>query len=257
MKNIIITGIWAVTFFSSTTAYSRIYECPSKDGDSVIYQSDPCPNDVKNKESTSSAFDGWTFGMHIPAMKQEVRKRELPMSPGKNAFFPTLNEKHLISKPNAREYTYKTKIMDKPTSVTLFFTKTTEELYKIKATFHVQQQKPEERKYFYESLYAQLSKKYGKAQNIQTDAAKQNAKNNPLGSLLTRSLTDNLIGTLLAWGLDSENIVTLSFKKNYHTMTSYQLTYMNKLLEQQNKKEITYTIKQQTDQAVVKDIDRL
>lgn len=257
MKNKVITGICATILLSSPPVLSKIYECNSKDGDSVIYQSDPCPDQIRSQKSATSTFDGWEFGMHIPAMKQKVRKRALAMSPGKTALLTTLNEKHLISKPDAREYTYKTTIMGKYTTVTLFFTKITEELYKIQARFHVSQLKSEERKYFYESLYERLSEKYGKAQNIQTDSAKQNAKNNPLGSLLTRSLTDNLVGTLLAWGLDTKNIVTLSFKKNYHTMNSYQLTYINKSLEEQNKKEITYTIKQKTDRAIVEDADRL
>ena len=143
--------------------------------------------------------------------------------------------------------------MDKLTTVTLFFTKTTEELYKIQATFYVVQLKPEERKYFYESLYTQLSNKYGKAENIRTELD----KNNPIGSLFTRSLTDSLVGTLQAWGGKTNKIVTLSYKKNYHTMTSYQLTYKDIQLVNQNDKEVTYAIKQRTNQAILKDKSKL
>ena len=240
---------------SFNPVFSEIYKCTIEGQTS--YQSDPCPDDIQEDTNHLSTFDGWSFGMHISAMKRKARERQLAITPGSTSYISKFNKKLLNSKPKERKYTYKTKIMDKHTTVTLFFTKTTEKLYEIKATFHVSQLKPEERKYFYESLFEKLSYKYGKSKNIQTDGVARSAKINPIGSLLTRSLANNLVGTLQAWGLNTDNIVTLSYKKNYHTMTSYKLTYKNIPLVKQNDKEVTNVIKQQTNQAIMRDGGKL
>ncbi len=254
MKNKIIISI-ALILLTSSVAFAKVYKCTS--GGKTIYQSGSCPEKTDKKASYSSAFDGWQFGVHIPAMKQKARKRQLAISPGSYTYINKYNEKLLNSKPEERKYTYKTRLMEKLTSVTLFFTNTTEELYKIEVTFHVVQLKTEERKYFYESLFTQLSSKYGEAENIDTEMTKKNTRSNPVGSFLTRGLTDSLVGTLQAWGLKTDNVVTLSYKKNYHTMNTYKLTYKNVPLMHQNDKEITYSIKQRTNQAVLKDGSKL
>lgn len=78
-----------------------------------------------------------------------------------------------------------------------------------------------------------------------------------MSGFFTRGIGDILIGTLLAWGTKTDNIVTLSYKKNYQAMTSYQLIYKKMSLVKQNENEITSEVKQRTDQSILKDSGRL
>ncbi len=255
MKNKIIISLSILLLVSSNLVFSEIYKCSV--GGHITYQSDPCTDNEQNKTNQSSTFDGWDFGMHISAMKRRARERQLAISPGSNSYVTKYNQKHLNSKPEERKYTYKTNIMDKFTTVTLFFTQTTGKLYEIKTTFHVSQLKPEERKYFYESLFSNLSNKYGKPKNIQPENAIKGSKINPIGNLLARNLSNILVGTLFAWGLNTDNIVYLSYKKNYHTMSSYKLIYKNMPLVKQNESEVTYLIKKRTNKAISRDSNKL
>ena len=188
--------------------------------------------------------------MDLRTVKQQARKRQLAMSPGGSSFISRYNGKILNSRPNERSYTYKTKVLDKLTSVTLFFTKTTQELYKINVTFHVFQLKPEERKYFYESLYSSLSEKYGKPEKIEKDSS---------GSLFTDFILKDtsLINSRIVWKPTTTNAVSLDYSKNYHYKTYYKLSYINLSLALQNKKEITYELRQRTNKAIAKDANKL
>lgn len=237
---------------SSYTYADEVYKCVI-DG-KTTYQSKPCKTDNFNQQNDSIVFDGWAFGLTIDQIKNIARDRQLPMVPHIGIIIQKFNDNALNSKPDSREYTYKTKIMDKLTTVTLYFTKATQKLYKIKVIFHVIQLKTEERKYFYESLYSLLSKKYGSAKNADSEIIKTG---NPLQNILTQSFTNTLIGTLLEWGSDTDNLVTLSYKKDYQTMIDYELTYKNMPLLKQNDLETTNTIRQQTDQAVSNDANKL
>jgi len=172
------------------------------------------------------------------------------MSPGGSTFLSSYNEKIINSQPDKRSYTYKTKILDKPTSVTLLFTKTTQELYKISVTFYVSQLKPEERKYFYESLYSSLSEKYGKAEKIKKDSS---------GSLFADYVLKNtsFANSHIIWKPTKTNAVSLNYNKHYQNKFSYKLSYFNLPLALQNKKEITYELRQRTNKAIAKDGNKL
>jgi hypothetical protein len=232
-KKILIAALLLMS--QSFHAYAdEVYKCVT-DGQTT-YQSKPCKTDDFNQQNDSTVFDGWTFGLTIDQIKNMARDRQLPMVPHVGIITQKFNDNVLNSKPESREYTYKTRIMDKLTTVTLYFTKTTQKLYKIKSTFHVIQLKPEERKYFYESIYSTLSKKYGTAKNADAEIIKSD---NPLQNILTQGVTNTLIGTLLEWGSDTDNVVTLNHKKNYETMLSYELTYKNMPLLSQNDIETT------------------
>lgn len=248
MKKIIITAILVTSSFASSSAFSEIFKCTI--GTSVTYQSAPCPEKTKDTNDGPSAFDGWSYGLHFSEAKRQAKRKKIALTAGLNAYLSTYNAKHLASNKNAREYSYRTKIMEKTAVVTLFFTKTTMELYKISARLYVGQLKAEERKFFYEALYGELSKKYGKSKVIKTDAAK---KQNLIGSLMLSHMN----GSLQAWGTDTENLVTLNYKKNYQSMQSYTLTYQNLPLVEQNRKEITYSIKQRTKKAMIEDAGKL
>ena len=253
MKNTIIVTLLSLIFILPNSAFAKIYKCKT-DG-KLIYQSSPCPVKTTIK-SRAFGFDGWEFGTDIRSVKSIARDRQLAMSPGTSTYISKFNEKIINSKPKQRIYTYRTKIMDKMTTVSLFFTKTTKELYKVKTVFHVIQLKPEERKYFYESLYSQLSEKYGKAKNTRRDSVKKSASQS-LSGLFTSRMADTMVGRLQEWGTNTKNIVTLSFKKNYHLMSSYELTYKYMPLVNQNTKEITYDLKQRTNKAILKDSNKL
>ncbi|WYD79519.1 MAG: hypothetical protein V8K32_09395 [Candidatus Electrothrix gigas] len=254
MKNKIIVYILSFVLTTPFVVNAKIFKCTT--AGKTIYQNRPCSVETLQEKNEPSVFDGWIFGMSILAMKQRAEKEQLPMNSGNYALISKFNGKIIESQPKQRVYTYRTTLMDKLTTVTLFFTKTTKVLYQIKATFHVLQLKPEERKYFYESLYSQLSNKYGKSKNIRTDLVKNTARKS-LSGFFTRGIGDILIGTLLAWGTKTDNIVTLSYKKNYQAMTSYQLIYKKMSLVKQNENEITSEVKQRTDQSILKDSGRL
>ncbi len=248
----------ATLLISGYVPYSladEVYKCVSEG--SITYQSKPCPStDGTESTNDTTIFDGWVFDSTINQIKNAARDRQLAMTPGYSIIGSTYNEKILNSKPESREYKYNTKIMDKLTTVILFFTKTTQELYKIEATFHVTQLKPEERKYFYESLHSLLSKKYSEAKNTDAEVNKDSIQN-PLHGFLTQGITNTLMGTLLEWGSNTDNVVTLNYKKNYQTMPSYKLTYKNIPLLKQNDIETTNTIRQQTNQAITNDANKL
>jgi hypothetical protein len=254
MKTTTLFIIFILSILSPHTAFSQIYKCTTKG--KLIYQSDPCPivkSKYKKNHPSSFEFDGWYSGMTIHEMKQVAKVKQLNMSPGTSTFTAKYNEKLLNSKPSQRHYTYRTKLMGKTTTVNLFFTKLTGELYQVKATFQVVMLKPEERKYFYESLYSQLSDKYGKAKHIQRNSPDQSLS----GAIMQNLFSNILVGSLQAWGLNTNNIVSLSFKKNYHLMSSYKLIYKNVPLTNIHKKEITYELKQRTNNVLTKDKNRL
>jgi|GEM_PF-2315632 len=147
--------------------------------------------------------------------------------------------------------------MGKRVRVTLYFTKTTQLLYKISNSIQVAGLKPEERKYFYETLFAKLSQKYGKAQDVATDSVKKAGEGNPFSKLIAGSMASIIGGSLKAWGINTGNVVTLSYKKRYEFMSSYQLTYISKRLAATNDSETTSEIQQRNRSAANRDADRL
>lgn len=253
MKTIITFTIFILSILSLQTASAQIYKCTTNG--KLIYQSEPCPivkSKIRKHHPSSFEFDGWYSGMTIREMKQFAKERQLNMSPGSSTFTASYNEKLLNSKPTERFYTYRTKLMGKTTTVTLFFTKITGELYQAKSNFQVIMLKPEERKYFYESLYSQLSEKYGKAKHIQRKSSDQSVS----GIIAHNLFSSILVGSLQAWGLKTKNIISLSYKKKYHLMDTYELTYKNMPLANIHKKEITYELQQRTNKVLTKDKGR-
>ncbi|MCI5222189.1 MAG: hypothetical protein D3924_05835 [Candidatus Electrothrix sp. AR4] len=142
--------------------------------------------------------------------------------------------------------------MGKQTSVTLSFTKKSKKLYKIKVTFYIVQLKPEERKYFYESLYSKLSEKYGKAKHV-----KRENTDKSISKKLAHYLLSDFSPDFQTWDKDKKNKITLDYIKNFHTMASYNLIYINLPLTHTNKKEISYYLKQKTHESFSKDASRL
>lgn len=203
--------------------------------------------EIKELHLFGFEFDGWQSGLSISEMKQQAMKRQLTMSPGRSTYISSYNERLLNSQPTQRNYTYRTNLMGKMTTIILSFTKSTKKLFQIKATFHISQMKPEERKYFYDSLYSQLTKKYGNSSNIQKK---------DIGNIFTRVLLKPMIGSLILWKPNKKNKVTLSYKKQYHLMNSYELTYINEPLTTTNKNEITLELQQRTNDAISTDSTR-
>ncbi len=232
--------------------YAKIYNCSVKG--KIIFQSKPCPDKPEkkflSKNTSNFGFDNWKFGMSLLSVKQAARARQLPMSPGTTIFLSRYNEKVLNSQPNKRSYTYKTKILGKQTSVTLFFTKVTKKLYKIKATFTVVRLKPEEKKYFYKSLFEKLSNKYGKPKDIRKEST---------GSFLTDFIVKDtsMLKSQILWKPSKTKVVSLGYNKNYHTNSSFKLTYKDISLSLQNKKEMTYELRQRTNSEIFRDSEKL
>ena len=248
-KTIIVAFIFEML---SSSVFAEVYKCTTNG--KVIYQSEACEKtELKtvSKQSKGFEFDGWKAGMTISEMKDRVRKDQLNMSPGTSTYIQNYNEKILNSQPEQRNYTYRTNFMGKLTGVTLYFTKSTKRLYKVKTIFYVVQLKQEERKYFYESLYSQLSEKYGKAAIITKKSSSIS------GAVVNIVLSDLVYSKLQKWSQDTDNLITLSYKKNYHTMYSYELTYINKPLTEVNAKEVTNSLKHKTQKSLVKDGGRL
>lgn len=247
MKRSTMLIAWLSLFLLPSLASAKIYTCHS--GDEVTYQSDPCPVEEKaESKRTGFGFDGWEFGTHISKVKRIEMTRQLGMRPGTSMIFGSYNKQLLNSRPEQRVYSYRTKVMEQTALVSLFFTKTTQELYQVSVRFSMGQRKTEERKYFYESLHKLLSDKYGKAKKISRDSSQ---------GLIAELVTSSIIGRLFVWGQGTENLVTLDYKKNYQTMTSYELQYISSSLNKQNKKEITYELRQRTKSAVLKDGNKL
>ncbi|MCK5872064.1 MAG: hypothetical protein KAG26_04490 [Methylococcales bacterium] len=233
----------------STISYAEVYKCI--ENEKTTYQQKPCPekND-KPPQPLVFGFDGWEFGMQIVDIKKRAKNRQLAMSAGASNFLSSYNEKILNSQPHKRTYTYKTKIMDKLTSVTLFFTKISKKLYKINVTFYVLSLQLEERKYFYESLYAHLSEKYG-----QPKAIKKSVSNNLLVDFLLKDYP--LIDSLIVWKKDKSNIVSMNYNKRYSSKTFYKLIYHNIPLTLKNDREITFELRKRTNNSILKDAKKL
>ncbi|MCK5897718.1 MAG: DUF4124 domain-containing protein [Methylococcales bacterium] len=233
----------------STISYAEVYKC-IKNG-KTTYQQKPCPEKEKHSlQPLAFGFDGWEFGMRIADIKRRAKNRQLAMSAGTSSFLSSYNEKILNSQPHKRNYTYKTKIMDKLTSVTLFFTKISKKLYKINVTFYVFSLQPEERKYFYESLYVHLSEKYG-----QPEAIKKSVSNNLLVDFLLKD--HPLIDSLIVWKKDKSNIVSMNHNKRYPSKTSYKLIYHDIPLTLKNDREITFELRKRTNDSISKDAQKL
>jgi hypothetical protein len=247
MKRNTMLLAWLSLFLFPCLASAKIYTCHS--GDEVTYQSEPCPVEERAEStSTSFGFDGWEFGTNISKVKRIEMTRQLGMRPGTSIVFGGYNKQLLNSRPEQRVYSYRTKVMDQTALVSLFFTKTTQDLYQVRVRFSMAQRKIEERKYFYESLHKLLSNKYGKAKKISRDSSQ---------GLIAELVTRSIVGRLFAWGQGTENLVTLGYKKSYQTMASYDLQYISSSLNKQNKKEITYELRQRTKSAVLKDGNKL
>jgi hypothetical protein len=130
------------------------------------------------------------------------------------------------------------------------FTKTTQELYQINVTFFVLQLKPEEKKYFYESLYTSLSEKYGKPEQM-----KKESSGNLFADFILKDTS--LVNSHIQWKPSKLDTVSLEYNKHYHTKSSFKLMYENLPLVLQNKKEITYELRQRTKKAISKDASKL
>lgn len=249
----VVIGVACLACFS--IAEADVFRC--KHNGQIFYQDTPCQSQAQAVAKGQTAFDGWMFGTHISEMKRAARRRGLGMAPGTIVFGSTYNESTINRQPNAREYSYMTDLMGKRVKVTLHFTKTTQLLYKISNSIQVAGLKQEERKYFYETLFAKLSQKYGKAQDIETDSVRKAGAGNPLSKLIAGRVTSILGGSLKAWGLNTESVVTLSYKKRYELMSSYKLTYISQRLAATNDRETTREIQQRNHNAVNRDADRL
>ncbi len=251
-KNKVIIAVAFIFAMLSNAVFSQVYKCTSNG--KVIYQSEVCKKTgikTVGKQTKGFEFDGWKAGMSISEMKNRARRDQLNMSPGTSTIIQNYNEKIINSQPEQRNYAYRTTFMGKLTGVTLYFTKNTKKLYKVKIIFYVVQLKQEERKYFYESLYSQLSEKYGKAVLITKKSS------SIPGAVVNLVLPDIVNSKLQKWAQDTDNLITLSYKKNYHTMSSYELAYINTPLAETNTREITNSLKHKTKESLLKDGGRL
>jgi hypothetical protein len=238
-----------------SSVHAEVYKCQI--GGRLVYQNMPCPEQRNSLRSADSALDGWKYGTTISEMKQQAQYRQLPMAPGRTPAYQGFSHTEINKKPAARQYTYKTQLMGKRANVTLFFSQASQLLYQIEARFPVAGESVAERKYFYESLHAKLSKKYGKAKHIKTDAAKKAVKDNPLATLIVGDITSTFTGSLQAWNAGKDKLVTLSYKKKYELMTSYRLNYKNGTLVNRHQREVAAEIKQRNDRALSNDEGRL
>lgn len=242
----------AVLALFQSTAFAQIYKC--QNNGEMTFQSDPCPITKRSKpQKDTFGFDGWEFGTSIPAMKLKARERNIGISPGYMvSYMKGFNKKLIDSNPKALTYKYRAKVMGKDSTVSLLFTKTTKELYQTKAVFNVMQSSHEERKYFYESLFSLLSKKYGKPIKMSKDDVTRNQWN-PISKIVA----ETLLGKQLVWGNGTDNIVTLSYRKDFQRMNAYELSYRYSPLVLQNSKEITYELRMRTNEAVLVDESKL
>ena len=243
--------IFGAIFWSSSVV-AEIYRCV--EAGEVTYQSDPCPAE-RQARSREGAFDGWIFGETIADVKRSARSRQLPMLPGSSSHLSTYNAQALNRNPEARIYTYRKRIFDKPTRVTLFFTQLSQKLYKIEVSFNVISISVEERKYFYESLYSQLTEKYGTAKNVRI--RQNNVPGGIITEWLTRPMADALIGSNLVWRAAPDNQILLSHRKDYHAMHAYTLVYLHDTLSSRNDQEVSSEIEGRTNRLLQQDKDRL
>lgn len=252
---IAITFVWLSTTLIAPASNSSqdVYKCV--DGDKIIYQGEPCPEEDSDKSANSFGdFDGWQFGQSIASMKQTAKYRRLIINPGKTLFAAQFNENLLNSQPDQRQYSYRTDILGKPAIVILFFTQSSQKLYAAKVTFSVVSSTAEERAYFYESLFGVLVDKYGDPRNIERQTHKTN---NPISNVLSQHFTNQLLGTRFEWDGVNGLVVTLDYKKNYQHALVYVLEYQSVPLANQNKIETTAEIRSSTDRKVKQDSSRL
>ena len=245
MRLTAVLMIMSALLVSPFSIASKIYQCG--DGDDVVFQSAPCPELFDFGLQHISAFDGWSYGMNILAVKQKAKTRNLAIAPGTRVLLTNYNEKILNSQSEARAYTYTTTVASKRTQVTLYFTQNTQKLYKITTMFVLSLLPLEERKYFYYSLVRQISEKYGSYQ----EANNYPAKTNPLVKFILK----DTLGTTKMWSTESGNIVLL----NRHSLsyTSYGLTYQYLPLVKQSMIETTEAIRIKTDTALIQDSSKL
>lgn len=234
---------------------AQVYKC-TINGDEY-YQDRPCKREVSSPASANAVFDGWRYGMHISEMKRVAFQRNLSLAPGASPAYKGYSSKIVNRQPEARRYTYKTELMGTLAHVSLYFTKASRVLYKIDSRLVMSSTPASERKYFYSALYEKLSAKYGKAVLIDTEQVRQTAKNGPIGNLFSSSIQRVFVGQLQAWGLKTDNVVTLSYKPKYELMTSYQLSYQSRTLKKRNEAEVGADEKLRVNKAMSIDADKL
>lgn len=203
---------------------------------------------------TYTVFDGWSYGSTITDMKRDAARRRLPMSPGVSSYTDKYDAKRLNGKPNERRFRYKTTLFDKRTMVTLFYTKTSKQLYKINVKFQLGQLKAEERKYFYDSLFSKLNDKYGQAKHMDSEMVR--SQDTVFSYLVSKHIMQGMFGSLWAWEVE-DNLITLNYKKRYDLLQTYELNYVSNDLSAKNDREISADIRRRTNSALSKDEGRL
>ncbi|PSV56518.1 hypothetical protein [Photobacterium sp. GB-3] len=230
---------------SSATSAAEIYKCNIDD--KVVFQDFPCAEDYEYGLTELDTFDGWKYGMNILAFKKRSKLKNIPINTGTSILYNQYNEKYLNKKPDARIFSYSTKVAGESAKVSLFFTKKSQSLYRIQVNIFVISMPAEEKEYFYTSLVNQLTKKY--SQYIE-------AKDYPsTANILSKFILQDTVGTEKIWGANSDNIISLT--GNTTLATSYRLNYKYIPLIKKNIAETTDEIRLSTDKAFSKDSIKL
>ena len=230
-----------VSLLSDVAMATKIYKC--KVDNKTIFQDAPCAEDFDYGLEDIDTFDSWMYGMNIIAFKEQAKLRNLPVSPGLNAYIRKYNDKIINSKADARIYSYNSKVAGKRAKVTLLFTEKTQRLYKVKARLYMTQLPAEEKKYFYEGLVKQLSKKYG---------GYLEAKNYPRNAnLMAKYVLKDMVGTEKIWGSGGDNVVSLT--GDTPSAPAYDLVYKYIPLMKLSISETTKIIQSTTDKNLIRD----
>lgn len=228
-------ALFAILFLSQSVNAAEIFKCQVNNR--TIFQNTPCAESYDYGMENHETFDGWKYGMNIIAFKKQAKSRQLPTSPGQNLYLSKYNDKIINSKADARIYSYRSSVAGKNTKVILFFTQKTQRLYKVSASLYLSQLPAEEKKYFYDGLVKQLSKKYGSYIEVKDYPRNTN--------LIAKNILKDMVGTEKVWGAKSNNIVSLT--GNSRQAFVYNLNYKYLPLIELNIKETTDEIQKITD----------
>ena len=227
-------------------ATANFFKC--SEGENITFQSGQCQySNLRTDDKFGLGFDGWEYGTSITKMKRLAHKRNLGISPGLFGRVRTGYDAAILEqKPHSRTFNYWTKVMGNSTKVTLFFTGLSRELYQIKVSINVHPSSFQERKSTFESLYEQLDENYGNPVSISKGDQLQFTENSIL-----KKITDSMLGKLLLWGDGTNNLVSITYKKNYARMSAYQLRYLHAPLAKQNDIENNHGVRQPAEQALI------
>lgn len=180
--------------------------------------------------SFAFSFDIWKLNITLDEAIQTAKSNNIPLrKEGITSSGKTFNASHLFLEryPKNRTFNYQTKLLNKYAVVTLYFTKNSKSLYRIKVRWVKRNKK------FVDTLYELLDKKYGQKK------------------ILLSNIGSFLLSKQRQWEEDKNSLIQSKVSASGTT-----LLYIDTIATQKNEQEKEKIIKTKQVTALIKDASK-